>query len=359
MKNTIEKALQKQREAERKAAATNSATMPTSLEKAQTARQQAINEEFDVPPPSITESHISDDNFGEHGVATNAHIPPELYEDDDVTIQSTKSIGDNNPNADIDIKPDTNDLNSNKKLNIDLQRLEDNGFVGLESARNLINEEYREIKRKLLQNAFGPLASTIANSNIIMVSSARPSEGKTFTATNLALSIAAEQDKTVLLVDADVLKPNVLRTLDLEAGNGLMEYLLGKVDDLSDVIYHTNIPKLRIIPAGQSHHLSTELLASTVMQQTVEEFSTRYPDRVVIIDTPPLIGINESAVLANLAGQAVIVVEEGRSKMNDIQSSVERLNPDMAIGFVVNKSLQFSDKGGYYGYAYYGSDRKD
>ena len=190
-----------------------------------------------------------------------------------------------------------------------------------------------------------------------MVSSARPSEGKTFTATNLALSIAAEQDKTVLLVDADVLKPNVLRTLGLEPQNGLMEYLLDKVDDLSEVIYHTNIPKLRIIPAGQSHHLSTELLASTVMKDTVEEFSSRYSDRVVIIDTPPLIGINESAVLANLAGQAVLVVEEGRSKLNDIRNAVERLNPDMAIGFVVNKSTQFSEKGGYYGYQYYGSER--
>lgn len=244
-------------------------------------------------------------------------------------------------------------------IDIDLQRLENLGFVGLETSRNLINEEYREIKRKLLTNAFGPLASTIPNSNIIMVSSARPSEGKTFTAVNLALSIAAEADKTVLLVDADVLKPNVFRTLDIEPRSGLMEYLLGKVDDLADVIYQTNVPKLRLIPAGQSHHLSTELLASTVMKEIVEEFSNRYSDRIVIIDTPPLIGINESAVLANLAGQAVIVVEEGRSKLNDIQSAVDRLNPDMAIGFVVNKSTTFSDKGGYYGYQYYGSTDKE
>ena len=249
--------------------------------------------------------------------------------------------------------------NTKKFFNIDLERLEAAGFVSLENSRTLISEEYREIKRKLLQNAFGPLAFTIANSNIIMVSSARPSEGKTFNATNLAISIAAEQDKTVLLVDADVLKPNVMRTLGLENQNGLMEYLLGKVDDLGDVIYHTNIPKLRIIPAGQSHHLSTELLASTVMKDTVKEFSTRYPDRVVIIDTPPLIGINESVILANLAGQAVIVVEEGRTKLNDIKTAVERLNPDMSIGFVVNKSTNFSEKGGYYGYQYYGHEHKE
>ncbi|MFC4700159.1 XrtA-associated tyrosine autokinase [Glaciecola siphonariae] len=247
---------------------------------------------------------------------------------------------------------------TDKHIDIDVARLEALGFVTLTNARRQINEEYREIKRKLIQNAFGPLSKTLANSNIIMVSSARPSEGKTFTAVNLALSIAAEQDKTVLLVDADVLKPNVLRTLAVPEKKGLMDYLLGESEDISDVIYRTNVPKLRIIPAGSSHHLSTELLASGIMSETVNEFSTRYKDRVVIIDTPPLIGINESAVLASFAGQAVIVVEEGRTKLHDIQHSVERLNPDMAIGFVVNKSITNTETGGYYGYSYYGSDRE-
>jgi len=319
MKNTIEKALQKKREAELKSSQQQT--------KADTASDAVYLEENNLSqePAVVIEKGMQNKNFEVEQTANVVHA------------KGHKA----------------------NKFNIDLQALEGKGFVGLESGRNLINEEFREIKRKLLQNAFGPLASTISNSNIIMVSSARPSEGKTFTAVNLAISIAAEQDKTVLLVDADVLKPNVLNTLGLKQSNGLMEYLLGKVNDLSDVIHHTNIPKLRIVPAGQTHHLSTELLASTVMRDTIEEFSTRYPDRVVIIDTPPLIGINESVILANLAGQAVIVVEEGQTKLNDIQSSVERLNPNMAIGFVVNKSIQFSEKGGYYGYQYYGSENKD
>jgi exopolysaccharide/PEP-CTERM locus tyrosine autokinase len=254
-------------------------------------------------------------------------------------------------------------LGETQHIEIDIERLENIGFVTLTNARRQINEEYREIKRKLIQNAFGPLSKTLPNSNIIMVSSARPSEGKTFTAINLALSIAAEQDKTVLLVDADVLKPNVLRTLGVPEKKGLMDYLLGELNDISEVIYKTNVPKLRIIPAGSSHHLSTELLASGIMGEIVNEFSTRYNDRVVIIDTPPLIGINESAVLASFAGQALIVVEEGRTKIHDIQHSVERLNPDMAIGFVVNKSIRSTETGGYlgygYGYGYYGSTREE
>lgn len=236
---------------------------------------------------------------------------------------------------------------------IDVASLEKKGHVSVSGERKQINEEYREIKRKLLSNAFGALSKTLHNPNIIMVSSGRPSEGKTFTATNLALSIAAEQDKTVLLVDADVLRPNVLNTLGLEKRKGLMEYLMGDVDNIADVLYPTNIDKLKIIPAGKTHHLSTELLASQKMHETVDEFANRYSDRIVIFDTPPLIGITESAILTNFAGQAVVVVEEGKAKLSDIKLAVERLNPDMAIGFVVNKSVHNdTDGSGYYGYYY-------
>ncbi|MDC8830318.1 XrtA-associated tyrosine autokinase [Alteromonas gilva] len=239
---------------------------------------------------------------------------------------------------------------------LDLEMLEEKGYVTMSGGRRQINEEFREIKRKLLSNAFGKLAKTLKNSNIIMVSSSRPAEGKTFTATNLALSIASEQDKTVLLVDADVLKPNVLFSLGVERRQGLMEYLTGEVDDIADVLYSTNIDKLKIIPAGKTHHLSTELLASQKMHEIIEEFANRYADRVVIIDSPPLIGITETAVLANFAGQAVVVVEEGKAKMHDIKVSIERLNPDMAIGFVVNKSVYNDGDMGYYGYYGYGSE---
>lgn len=229
------------------------------------------------------------------------------------------------------------------------------GFVS-NTGRQVINEEFRAVKRKILSNAFGPISKTLTNSNIVMVSSPNPNEGKTFTAINLALSIAYEQDKTVLLVDADVLRPSVMNTIEQPFENGLMEYLLGEVDDLGEVIYNTDLDTLRIIPAGKTHHLSTELLASEKMLETVNEFATRYPDRVVIIDTPPLLGINETVVLANLAGQAVIVVQEGKTSLTRISQAVEHLSPDMAKGFVINKARKSASKeAGYYGY-YYGSE---
>jgi protein-tyrosine kinase len=251
--------------------------------------------------------------------------------------------------------PKADDDNENK-LVLELN-LNEEDFVTPSSNRSRVSEEFRAIKRKVLNNAFGPLSQTLNNPNIIMVTSSNPGEGKTYTAVNLALSIALEQDKTVLLVDADVLRPNVMRTLGIDAApNGLMEYLLGETDDVADVMYHTNVEKLRVIPAGKSHHLSTELLASEKMEETVQEFASRYPDRVVIVDTPPLLGINETAVLANLAGQALIVVEESKTRLADLNSAVETLDPDMAKGFVVNKSLRL--RSGEHGYGYYYAGRR-
>ncbi|NDW14280.1 polysaccharide biosynthesis tyrosine autokinase [Alteromonas genovensis] len=316
MKNTIEKALQKQKQ-----------TKAAELEKEKNAEEVNVAQELPAEAQSVLTGNV-DITVEEKAASTETIVTTER--------KTPEQYG----------------------FTIDFERLDKNGHISLNGERKQINEEYREIKRKLLANSFGALSKTLHNPNIIMVTSSRPSEGKTFTATNLAMSIASEQDKTVLLVDADVLKPNVLRTLGLENRQGLMEYLKGDVEDIADVLYPTNIDKLKIIPAGRSHHLSTELLASQKMHDTVDEFANRYPDRIVIFDTPPLIGINESAILANFAGQAVVVVEEGKAKMSDIKLSVERLNPEMAIGFVVNKSVHNdTDGSGYYGYYYAERDK--
>ncbi|QTH63134.1 polysaccharide biosynthesis tyrosine autokinase [Psychrosphaera ytuae] len=248
---------------------------------------------------------------------------------------------------------DKDPLTLGQHLEIDLERLEQKGFVALSKKRTLINEEFRSIKRKLLNNAFGGLAKTLNHSNLILVSSSRPNEGKTFCAVNLALSIALEKDKTVLLVDADVLKPSVSKTLELGANAGLIEYLSGEVEDVSSVIYQTNVENLRVIPAGLPHYLSNELLSSDKMQQLFDEFASRYPDRIVIFDCPPLLGVNETTVMAEQCGQGVIVVEEFKSKLTEVKKAVDLLPEEMAVGLVMNKVIDPSDTQGY-GY-YYGS----
>lgn len=246
-------------------------------------------------------------------------------------------------------------ISSKTKINIDLDELERKNFVSLSSDRRLINEEYRVIKRKLINNAFGGLSSTLKHPNLILVSSSRPGEGKTFSAINLALSIALEQDKTVLLVDSDVLRPRVSKTLNINHELGLTDYLQSEKVQVTDIILNTNVERLKIVTAGSPHHLSTELLASERMLMLVNEFASRYHDRIVIFDAPPLLGVNETSVMASMCGQAVIVVEENRSKLAEIEQAVSLLPKDIAIGFLINKAHRNQGKGYGYGY-YYGAD---
>lgn len=238
-------------------------------------------------------------------------------------------------------------------IEIDLQSLSNRNFVSIATERRLIYEEYRVIKRKLINNAFGGLSSTLKHPNLILVSSSRPGEGKTFTSVNLALSIALEQDKTVLLVDADVLRPNVSRTLEISTPLGLTDYLSSTDVNAADIIYSTNVERLKIITAGKPHHLSTELLASDKMIELVNEFASRYPDRIVIFDAPPLLGVNETAVLAAMCGQAVVVLEENKTKLNELDKALSLLPKELAVGFVINKAYYSRDKGYGYGYGYY------
>lgn len=305
----------------------------SSIEKAQ-EKQNELNATLQQDVPKPTPSGAESLSQGSTG-STKESISEPLVADKNLAAKS----GQENSSRD--------------SLYIDLDRLEQSGYVALSDKRTLINEEYRSIKRKLLSNAFGPISQTLRHSNLILVSSSKPNEGKTFTAVNLALSIALEQDKTVLLVDSDVLKPSVAKSLDIGDKEGLIEYLLGEKDSVADIIYSTNIPNLRVIPAGLPHHLSNELLSSDKMFKLIEEFATRYPDRIVIFDAPPLLGVNETSVMAQQCGQGVVVVEEHKSKLADVKKAVDILPLEMAVGFVLNKVTSQREEHGY-GY-YYGS----
>lgn len=265
---------------------------------------------------------------------------------------SVNQVSEQESSVDVKSEPVIHDEN---EIDIELNKesLLERGYMFDASSRKVTQEEFRQIKRKLLNNAFGPAAKTLNNSNLIMVSSSNPNEGKTFVSINLALSIALEQDKTVLLVDADVLRPSINRELEFEHKNGLLEYLLSEVNSLSEIIHSTNIKNLKIIPSGKPHHLTNELLASNKMADLAKELAERYPDRVVIFDCPPILGVTETPVLSNLMGQAAIVVEESKTKIEDVRKATELLNQEMALGIIMNKTLKTAkDTYGYYGYGY-------
>ena len=282
--------------------------------------------------------------------------------------KTPETLQENKQNESTDMPLPVHEVNNNTHENVkpketivlNSERLKQRGFIyGSDSAHH-IQEEFRHIKRKLINNAFGPTSKTLKHSNLIMVSSSNPNEGKTFISINLALSIALEQDKTVLLIDADVLRPSIHRELEFESKQGLLEYLLDEVSSLSDVIYNTSVDNLKLIPAGKPHHLTNELLASTKMAVLAEDLAQRYPDRIVIFDCPPILGVTETPVLSSLVGQAVVVVEESKTKIMNIKKAVAQLNEDIAIGFVMNKTLRSKrDEYGYYGYYGYGYGKKN
>lgn len=238
-----------------------------------------------------------------------------------------------------------------RKVEIDLVRMGASTTVASDGGRNPVAEEFRAIKRPLIDNAFSKDGRPVNRNNLIMVTSSLPGEGKTFSAINLAISIAMELDHTVLLVDADVARPSVLRTLGLKAEAGLMDVLLDPRLDISDVLLKTNIDTLSILPAGKSHRHATELLASQTMSKLLDEIASRYPDRLVIFDSPPLLLTSEARVLASQMGQIVMVVEAETTTMHAVKSALSQLEACSNVSLVYNKARSFPGQENY-GYYY-------
>ena len=238
---------------------------------------------------------------------------------------------------------------------LDTEHLKQYGYLTLETQTSQLAEEYRIIKRPILKNAFGKMSSTIERPNLIMLTSALPGEGKTFSAINLALSIALEKDTTVLLVDCDVVNPRLTKLHGLEGKPGLIDLLDDPSCDLRDVIVNTNIPNFRILPAGKAHNYSTELLSSAEMERVAIELSERYKDRIVIFDAPPILLTTQAKVLSNIVGQIIIVVAAGRTPKKAVKEVISELDKSKVSGLLLNacgpKAAQY--KGGYSaGYEY-------
>lgn len=231
---------------------------------------------------------------------------------------------------------------TSRQVNIDLKRLHDLGIITRIDEKSRIAEEFRIIKRPLIQNSFNRGEGHNKNCNLIMVTSALSGEGKSFCATNLAMSIAMEQDHTVLLVDADVARPSLPRYLGIRPNKGLMDVLLDDNLDLSDVILRTNIEKLSILPSGRRSKRATELLASQDMSDLLTHISRRYHDRIVIFDSPPLILTTESRVLATEMGQIVMVVEAEKTPKKQVLAALEQIESCSDIKLIYNKSQPFN-----------------
>lgn len=230
----------------------------------------------------------------------------------------------------------------NEKLNMDVvfnDNLED--VVGRNvpaTIRSSINEEFRAIKRTLLTVAFEQ-GENQPKRNRVMITSINSCEGKTFTSIGLAQSVSNERNKTVLLVDGDVLNPSLSKLLTPKPNRGLMDYLNDPTIDVPDIMCNTPHDRLKVITTGSDHHQANELLASDIMNELMGELNTRYSDRLVIIDAPPLMGVNETLTMASKVDQIVIVIEEGKTKVSELKRIQRALPPNAIVHFVLNKTL--------------------
>lgn len=226
-----------------------------------------------------------------------------------------------------------------RSVELDLVQMAAAGYLVPGSPRSTLADEFRAIKQPVLKNARSDAQAPIHLGNLIMVTSALPAEGKTFCALNLALSMASEVDSSVLLVDADVVRPALLERLGLTGSyKGLLDLLTEPGLDLSEVILKTDVPKLSVIPAGSARANATELLASSTMEQLLADISSRYADRIVIFDAPPLLATTESRVLAARMGQILMVVNEGITTHQDLTQAYATVQACPIVLSMLNRS---------------------
>ncbi len=244
---------------------------------------------------------------------------------------------------------------TDKLIAIDRQALRGAGLLPTEQHERRLASEYRKIKRPIVAAALGRDAPALPNAHSIMVASALPGEGKTFTSINLALSLALEKDLSVLLVDADTPKPHISRIFGVENEPGLLDLLVDETRDIASVIIPTDIPRLSILPVGRRTEVATELLASERMYTIAASLASAEGGRLVVFDSPPLLLTSESLALAAIVGQIAIVVRAGATLRSAVSSAVALLGENAEnknVGFILNQS-EFDSPNTYYGYGDY------
>ncbi|MDB5394167.1 MAG: chromosome partitioning ATPase [Rhodospirillales bacterium] len=241
---------------------------------------------------------------------------------------------------------------TSRSVVLDTARLALAGTVDWTADRTPVMEELRLIKRRLLRRAFDEANGPDSISHLVMITSAKPREGKTFTSTNIAISISLEEDYNVLLVDADVRRQALRQNLGLEANQGFVDLLLNPGLDMADVLLRTNIPRLSILPAGMMSDRAPELLASSRMRDLIHDMAQRYRDRIIIFDTAPCLVSSDAATLAAHVGQIVFVVEAEQTQQHEIVAALNLISACPDISLVLNKAqpLATTSYGGYGAY---------
>jgi exopolysaccharide/PEP-CTERM locus tyrosine autokinase len=239
-------------------------------------------------------------------------------------------------------------------VSIDRALLAEHGLLVPGAPVGPLAEEFRLIKRHLIGTAAIVEREAPAKARTMLVCSAQPNEGKTYCAINLAISLAAERDTEVLLIDADFAKPDVLARLGVAEGPGLLDALADPGVDIERYVMATDIPQLSLLPAGSKMIGDTELLASRRTAKLIETLLAADPRRLMIFDSPPALAASPASVLANHAGQVMLVVRADRTSDSDLREAVTMLDGCAHIQLVLN-AVSYAPGGRRFG-SYYGQE---
>ena len=236
---------------------------------------------------------------------------------------------------------------------VDRKALEESGMLVPGAPVGILAEEFRLVKRQLLLTAKA-IKDDAVKARSILVCSARPNEGKTYCAINLALSLANERDTQVLLIDGDLAKPDVLGRLGIPERPGLLDALADPRVDIESLVVATDVPQLSVLGAGTRSNDDTELLASGRTQKVIERLLTADPRRILIFDSPPALAASPASVLALIAGQIMMVVRADKTSEGELRQAVALLDGCEHIQLILNQ-VAFTPGAQRFG-TYYGTE---
>ena len=197
-----------------------------------------------------------------------------------------------------------------------------NGFIVPGAPMTGLAEEFRLLKHQLLAGIEQARKQSDEKRRTVLVCSAQPKEGKTFSAINLALSLAGEKEFEVLLVEADFLKPDALALLGIPGGEGFVDALLDPAVDPESYVIRTDVPGLSVLPAGAKTNNVPELLASDRCREVLAKLVAGNQRRIVIFDSPPVLMASHATVLAGLVGRALVVVRADKTTEADLREAI-------------------------------------
>ncbi len=257
------------------------------------------------------------------------------------------------------LEPATDTPTPGRVLAFDLDVLRGAGLLPPAHQERELGQQFRQIKRPLINNALGRGIETLPDGNLIMIASAVPGEGKTFTSLNLALSVRLEEDVTVLLVDGDVVNPRLSQILGADDARGLLDVIKDPSVSCASAILPTDVPGLSFLPAGHQDPNATELLASVRMSEVASQLARQDPSRLVLFDSAPMLLTTESQALTQIAGQILMVVRADDTPQHVVLEAIEALAESKSVSLVLNQSMKQPHAGYYYRYASTRSNEKD